>query len=608
MLKLPLQLSDYNQDISINNQSVVQEHITCDICKVVTLMTNQPVECYSPERSQLCWKRFRGYLNILSAEECQELCNNNDLLKQIETILHNKRGVITDSNKLSSLQEQGHTMINSNKLFEWKGDITTLKVDCIVNAANSDMLGCFSPNHQCIDNAIHTFAGPQLRRDCSIIMNKQQFKEPTGLAKITKAYYLPSKYIIHTVGPIVNKELTQEDINLLESCYTSCLDIANETGTIESIAFCGISTGVFGFPKKHAAMIAVSTVIIWLYKHPFTRINKVIFNTFSDEDSIIYNNTFNSMNKQFNSREVSITKEVDVNRKEPTLQEIESINKVASFFKDATHVVIGAAAGFSVDAGIDFWSTSLFSRIGFPLMSKGVKCMYETIGFNEFDSEEQKWGFLATVVQYLRIQESFPNQFDYHKSLLKLLNQYNKQYFVKTTNVDGMFERSGFLKDKIFTVQGDYSFIQCANNCTNERVDFIPYIKPILDNLDPFTRCTISSKIPKCSNCGGKMMLNVRGSDLFVEKPYMLQEEPFNNFVNDGINNGKVIFFEFGVGSNTPVHIRFPFEDWSHKNVNSMLVRINLSPHLLKSNCSPDRYVGLRLSSRQFIDWFASCL
>ena len=145
------------------------------------------------------------------------------------------------------------------------------------------MTGCYQPCHNCIDNCIHTFAGIRLRLNCSEIMKKQGYPEPTGQAKITPAYNLPCEYVIHTVGPIVQGNLTAEHCRLLESCYRSCLEIAVQNG-IDSIAFCCISTGVFGFPKQEAAEIAVNTVRGFLKSHGI----KVIFNVFGSEDYDIY--------------------------------------------------------------------------------------------------------------------------------------------------------------------------------------------------------------------------------------------------------------------------------------------------------------------------------
>ena len=168
-------------------------------------------------------------------------------------------------------------------IYLWKGDITTLKCGAIVNAANSGMTGCYSPCHSCIDNCIHTFAGIRLRLECDRIMQEQGHPEPTGMAKITPAYALPSGYVIHTVGPIVQGRLTDRHCALLKSSYNSCLDIA-KLNNISSIAFCCISTGVFGFPQREAAEIAVSAVREYIADTPLD----VIFNVFSQTDYAIY--------------------------------------------------------------------------------------------------------------------------------------------------------------------------------------------------------------------------------------------------------------------------------------------------------------------------------
>lgn len=169
-------------------------------------------------------------------------------------------------------------------LYLWQGDITTLKCDGIVNAANSQMLGCFCPNHGCIDNAIHTFSGVQLRQECTAIMEGQG-EEPTGQAKITKAYNLPCKYVLHTVGPIVYGELTKQQEKQLADCYRSCLTLADKNG-LQSIAFCCISTGEFHFPNERATQIAIQTVTE--YKEQTKSKIKVVFNVFKEYDYAIY--------------------------------------------------------------------------------------------------------------------------------------------------------------------------------------------------------------------------------------------------------------------------------------------------------------------------------
>ena len=170
-------------------------------------------------------------------------------------------------------------------LYLWQGDITTLRCDAIVNAANSGMTGCYCPNHGCIDNAIHTYAGVQLRLTCEELMEQQGHPEPTGQAKITPAFNLPCRYVLHTVGPIINGRVTQRDRVLLASCYRSCLELAAEKN-LESVAFCCISTGEFHFPNQLAAEIAVQTVKEFLQQH--TSVKKVIFNVFKDMDKKIY--------------------------------------------------------------------------------------------------------------------------------------------------------------------------------------------------------------------------------------------------------------------------------------------------------------------------------
>lgn len=170
-------------------------------------------------------------------------------------------------------------------IYLWQGDITTLKCDAIVNAANSALLGCFCPNHGCIDNAIHTFAGVQLRLACAELMAKQGHDEPMGQAKLTPAFDLPCRYVIHTVGPIVGGRLTERDCELLRSCYRSCLAAADEK-RLESIAFCCISTGEFHFPNERAAEIAIRTV--GEYKAETESKIKVIFDVWKNEDHEIY--------------------------------------------------------------------------------------------------------------------------------------------------------------------------------------------------------------------------------------------------------------------------------------------------------------------------------
>ncbi|MCI9504443.1 MAG: protein-ADP-ribose hydrolase [Clostridia bacterium] len=170
----------------------------------------------------------------------------------------------------------------------WQGDITRLNADAIVNAANRAMLGCFLPGHNCIDNAIHSYAGMQLRGDCSKIISAQGCEDECGDAKLTLAYNLPCKYVLHTAGPMVGSEVSERDRAALRSCYTSCLNLAEEAG-LRSVAFCCVSTGVFNFPRAEAAEIAVGAAMNWRLKHGSGKM-KIIFDTYLNEDTEIYRN------------------------------------------------------------------------------------------------------------------------------------------------------------------------------------------------------------------------------------------------------------------------------------------------------------------------------
>lgn len=200
-----------------------------------------------------------------------------------------ERGIVK-AMELPTIEEEYMCSVikNADRITLWQGDITGLEIDAIVNAANSQLLGCFVPCHGCIDNVIHSAAGIQLRNECAQIMAMQGHEEPTGKAKITSGYNLPAKHVIHTVGPIVGMEVTEKQKEQLKSCYLSCLKLAEKRG-LESIAFCCISTGEFHFPNKLAAQIATETVDRYLSG---SKLERVVFNVFKDEDLNIYKKLF----------------------------------------------------------------------------------------------------------------------------------------------------------------------------------------------------------------------------------------------------------------------------------------------------------------------------
>ena len=220
-----------------------------------------------------------------------DFLREQDILLRDETLM---KGIV-DAEKLPTVAEKSGRKffdeVPAEQIILWQGDITRLKVDGIVNAANSALLGCFVPGHKCIDNAIHSAAGVELRQACAHIMIKQGYDEPTGKAKITPAYNLPCRFVLHTVGPIISVGFkpTEKDAELLASCYRSCLDLATENN-LRSIAFCCISTGEFHYPADAAANVAVRVVTNWL-KETGGKM-KIVFNVFKDEDAAIYGKIF----------------------------------------------------------------------------------------------------------------------------------------------------------------------------------------------------------------------------------------------------------------------------------------------------------------------------
>ncbi len=246
-------------------------YLICELLKEQPDYRNMEI----PQNEQEQKRLLRSLFNIRPPYPAgEEFLRAQDMYLQEET----RRRGITDLEELTPVREG---------VYIWQGDITTLRCDAIVNAANSQMLGCFVPCHGCIDNVIHTFAGVQLRLACAEIMRRQGYEEPTGNAKITPAFNLPSKYILHTVGPIIHGPVRKRDCDELASCYRSCLELAVENGC-RSIAFCCISTGEFHFPNEKAAETAIQTVISFLNTQQ--RDLRIIFNVFKDTDLHIYQN------------------------------------------------------------------------------------------------------------------------------------------------------------------------------------------------------------------------------------------------------------------------------------------------------------------------------
>ena len=235
------------------------------------------------------WRLLRSLMNVrMPGKLPSSVLEVQDAYLK-ERILENGIVQIAD---LPTAADQGSSHPHAEHMSVWQGDITRLAADAIVNAANSQMLGCFVPMHSCIDNCIHTFAGVQLRAECSRKMNElrakfgPEYEQPTAVPMLTDGYNLPAKKVVHIVGPIVSGRLTKALEEDLADCYRSTLDLCLEN-EIKSVAFCCISTGVFHFPNRRAAEIAVQTVTDWMDQHP-GQMERIIFNVFKEEDKIYY--------------------------------------------------------------------------------------------------------------------------------------------------------------------------------------------------------------------------------------------------------------------------------------------------------------------------------
>lgn len=281
-----LNLKDYHS--LINLEPIVPKKLDRNfnydetVRKILAYLTRSSFH-YSTEQQRAF---IRELLTIRDVE--RESPYPSDLYDLIDQMLIYERDHMKTLTNIIDLPVQFHSL---PEVLVWRGDITTLTIDAIANAGNSGLLGCFQPTHLCIDNVIHAAAGPRLRDDCYRIMSKQKSAEPIGHAKITLAYNLPSKYVIHTVGPQLHpgQTVTENLVQQLASCYESCLNLAAEMNTITSIAFCCISTGLFSFPAEQASQIATKTVLSWLDKHRSkTRITRIVFNVFNSDDERFY--------------------------------------------------------------------------------------------------------------------------------------------------------------------------------------------------------------------------------------------------------------------------------------------------------------------------------
>ena len=467
----------------------------------------------------------------------------------------------------------------NTKVAVWQGDITSLTgVDAVINAANDQGLGCFVPSHKCIDNVIHRAAGPRLREACRMEMNQRGTPLTAGTMPIvTAGFHLPAKYVIHVTGPMIERgtSLTTSNKEALAQTYRNILETA-ANHSLKSIAIPCISTGLFGFPQEEAAEIALTTVHRWIHMNP-DKLETIVFNTFLDKDMHLYTTGLagNAPTTSPAPQATAITRTVTSPPSDPRS---DSIVLAKSWIEKADSVLIVAGAGMSVKEGeMVYVKPDDFAR-HYPWFTKwGYRTNYETMGLSSDPTvpETAKWALHAKHMDNMRWKWA-PNEG--YSQLRQLVS--NKDYFVLTSNVDACFERAGFDADRIYTPQGEWTYLQCMRAC---RPDSVFEARPYLDKILPHISSdgyVPENLIPHCPRCGGSMFGNVRGGSWFLHhERYQTQNEKLQLWMEHQKLSGKeVVVVEVGAGYNTPTVTRFPAETFVRSlQQRGKLIRINPS-------------------------------
>lgn len=474
--------------------------------------------------------------------------------------------------------------IQGTRLTLYHGDITQLTSSdsnlAIVNAANDQGLGCFVPHHRCIDNVIHRRAGPRLRMECQALMTKRGSSLRTGTPPIvTSSYHLPSSKIIHITGPQVKRRgiATKEERRQLIETYKMALDAAaaQTPGIQQAIAIPCISTGIFGFPQDEAAEIALTTTKQWLEENPH-KLQHVVFNVFADSDLEIYEKAISDFDFDDTTTE-DVPRMMDIEDTE-LLDRQDTVDLAKIWIESSDSILICAGAGMSVKEGEMVYTNPEDFAKAYPFFIKwGYRTAYETMGL-EGDARvprNAKWAFYAKHMNNMR-WDLAPN--DGYQDLLKLIGK--KDYFVLTSNVDACFERSGFDTERIYTPQGEWTYVQCTKPCRHDSVyESRPYLDKILPHIDE-NGFIPEELVPKCPRCGSDMFGNVRGGDWFLHEKYQAKNQALQEWMEDQIRLGKkVTIIEIGAGFNTPTVTRFPMEAFARDLGPNFgrLIRINPS-------------------------------
>ncbi|GAA6027108.1 hypothetical protein JCM8097_002395 [Rhodosporidiobolus ruineniae] len=528
-----------------------------------------------------------------------------------------------------------------------QGDFTRLSCAgvAVVNPANTRMLGCFQPSHLCADNVLHAAAGPSLRADCAAVMRARDWQD-VGTAEdviATRAGVLDVGYVLHVAGPQLRSKgdrPTQEQEKELETVYRRCLDLAEELGTISTVAFPCISTGIFAFPSDLAARIALQTVSSWLSSHPSasSRVQDVLFVLFSPSDVEHYRAALSALYPSVPAP----SSEVDLSR--PA-----KVARLPSFIhdwvRDADSVVLHAGAGLSADAfndevgfGLDYTSEGLFAKLYPGLLERTeMRCLYHSIGY-EFDDPLVKWAFILAHGYRALTWSPSSRSNPLYSSLLRYASSRPSPcnpYTVLTSNADNLFLQSGFSPSRVYTPQGSYATFQCTRpSCAHDprgsTFPSFPYLQRAVEGgfVDPLVMRLPEDKaeelIPRCPLCGRSdgVFFNVRGGSWFDERPThgAGQEGRYERQLREMVErakekNGFVLLLEVGAGFNTPSVVRWPSAELVARYGGEgrvKMVRVNLKaaevgvevewPGIEEGADDRRDVVGVKMGAREFCE------
>ncbi|KAG6367336.1 hypothetical protein INS49_001524 [Diaporthe citri] len=511
-----------------------------------------------------------------------------EILEGIDSILQQQksRRVLTQAGSIQSAATLKRENSTDVRLSLWQGDITTLAgLTAITNAANSQGLGCFQPPHRCIDNIIHSFAGPRLRHECNEVMRSRGREIEPGEAIVTRGHCLAANYVVHTVGPQLRRGVgpTALQREQLARCYASVLGAvdglpATTPDGRKIVALCGISTGLFAFPAREAAAVAVRAVAEWLEDHEGTSVTDVVFDTLTDEDAAIYEEVMARVPRQRVGWSSPTLSSEGRPQPQPVIR-CDSLDRAREWLESADAVLVSAGAGLSASDGLDYTSPALFARHFPGFLRYGLRTLYSVFGFTGWPTEQVRWGYFFTQLAMVR---AWPAS-DMYRTLISWLGRLEGNAHVRTSNADGLFLANGLDPDRLSTPQGAYAVLQCLANCRPDAtVPSAPLVEAAQSALDPVSQVlTDPDKVPVCQFCGGRMNICVRAGDWFNEVPFQDGERRWKQFRRETVLGGEktTVILELGAGMSTPGVLRWPNEDLVARGGGRVkLIRVGLGP------------------------------